>query len=747
MIAVLLLAAAARVSQVDPATAVDAIVVTAPGGDLDNDDAFKLAREDIARRGSPDILDALDRIIPGLSLSAAQGNPWQPNLVYRGFSASPLQGGAQGIAVYVDGVRFNQPFGDTVLFDLLSDIAVDDLMLKDASPVYGLNALGGALVLSTKTGRDAPGSAGSVSGGSFGRAEGGAEAGWIDDGASGYIAFQAAREDGWRAYSPSTLYRGFADFGWDDARSGLHFKLMGADTELTGNGAVPVELLAANRRAVFTFPDITKNRFARFSAHPWVAVDATGRIEASLYGQHLGQRTTNGDLADVESCDDVSNAGLLCDESGKTPLTGVSGAAIADRLGGKGYGFINSTRTRSTAGGALVQFVDDRPDYHMVVGASIDLSTTRFDAQTALGRLTPVREVVRDGPVIDQFDNGPIRPVSVDARTFYGGVFLSDHVSLGGGLTAEIGLRWNAARIILEDRLGTALNGRHHFYRLNPGIEFDWEAAPGMALRAGYSEANRAPTPAELSCADEAAPCSLTNFFVGDPPLHQVVSRTWEVGASGKRGGFDWLLSAYRAANSDDIQLIASAVRGRAYFQNIGHTRRQGVEATLGYRAGGLNVHIGYALTEATFRSPLVLNSPLNPKADADGTIHVARGARLPGIPRHRALLSVDYNDANWRIGGNVQAASGQVFFGDEANLTPDTGAYIVAGAHGSVTLSERLTLFGVVSNLLDARYATFGSFSPTSGIILAEAPGANDSRALGPATPRRWTLGVKTKF
>ncbi|MEY4889434.1 MAG: hypothetical protein RIQ75_564, partial [Pseudomonadota bacterium] len=103
----------------------DTIIVTAPGNDADVDDAITVDAEALRRAGPPDVLRALSRDVAGVSLSEAQANPYQPNLVYRGFSASPLQGNAQGLAVYLDGGRFNLPFGDTVNFDLLPDAAID----------------------------------------------------------------------------------------------------------------------------------------------------------------------------------------------------------------------------------------------------------------------------------------------------------------------------------------------------------------------------------------------------------------------------------------------------------------------------------------------------------------------------------------------------------------------------------------------------------------------------------------------
>ena len=87
-----------------------------------------------------------------------QGNPFQPDLNYRGYTASPLLGTPQGLSVYMDGVRLNQPFGDVVSWDLIPRQAIASMTLMPGSnPLFGLNTLGGALSIQTKDGRDAPG--------------------------------------------------------------------------------------------------------------------------------------------------------------------------------------------------------------------------------------------------------------------------------------------------------------------------------------------------------------------------------------------------------------------------------------------------------------------------------------------------------------------------------------------------------------------------------------------------------------
>ena len=218
--AALLVPVAVQAQEAGPAESAT-IVVTAPGGAVDVDDAIRLDRAMLARGGRPNLLGSLEREIAGVSLQQAQGNPWQPNLVYRGFTASPLQGQAQGLAVYLDGGRFNQPFGDTVGFDLVPEAALREVTLLDASPVYGFNALGGALVMTTADGRSDPGLFASASLGNFGAREVSLAGGGASGDFSAFVAVEHLREDGWRQFSPSRLSRGFLDLGFDRGGGGL----------------------------------------------------------------------------------------------------------------------------------------------------------------------------------------------------------------------------------------------------------------------------------------------------------------------------------------------------------------------------------------------------------------------------------------------------------------------------------------------------------------------------------------------
>ncbi|HEX4736490.1 MAG TPA: TonB-dependent receptor [Allosphingosinicella sp.] len=732
------------------------IVVTAPS--LPGLDPARLPAasdtldaSDIRHAGTADLLRSLDAALPGVSLDEAQDNPWQPNLLYRGYEASPLGGDAQGLAVYVDGARFNQPFGDTANWELIPDIAVDRVTLQGSNPVFGLNALGGALAVDLKSGRTFQGIAGEASLGRFGRREAAAEAGARGAGTSFYIAGSVAHDDGWRDFSPSNLRQIYAQLGRDGAWGTIDLRLMAASSDLTGNGPAPVELLAARQQSVFTWPDETHDRYGRALLSGDFVLGPHLRLKPNLYLQRFRQRSLNGDLSDAEPCpaDDT----LLC--LNNAPLTDPQGQAFAALQGDTTYAQLNVTRTATTGYGASLQLDGDGAlaglANRFALGAAYDGSRSRFTASSTLGALTNQRGFGDAQGVIDM-DGGPIVPVDVDSRRDDIGFYAADTLTPLPGLDLTMAARYQSSSLGLKDRLGTALSGHHVCRRLNPSAGLVWRLGKNVSAYGGYAEANRAPTPAELSCADPQAPCSLSAFFLADPDLRQVVSRTWEAGLRGRTSAgalqLSWHAGGWRADNDDDIAFAASETRGRAFFRNIGRTRRQGVEAELNATAPGWSARLSYVLTDATYRSAFVLASPDNPAAGPDGTIQIVPGDRLPGIPRHRlkASLKRRWEGRGW-IALDAQYASGRWLEGDEANLTQPTGAYWLADLSAGLEVGKRFELFAQVRNLFDRKYATFGTFSETSAIAFAEAPGISDPRSLSPGAPRTWLVGARAHF
>jgi outer membrane receptor protein involved in Fe transport len=245
----------------------------------------------------------------------------------------------------------------------------------------------------------------------------------------------------------------------------------------------------------------------------------------------------------------------------------------------------------------------------------------------------------------------------------------------------------------------------------------------------------------------------LAQFFAGDPNLQQVVSHTVEAGLRSQiRPSDSATLSAdiafFRSTLDNDIAFVNSPIQGRGFFENAGTTLRQGVDINLRLKTDRLLAWLGYSFIDATFQSGFTVSSPNNPSADANGNIQVQPGNHLPGIPTNLIKLGVDYRltDA-WTIGGTGIAASGRFLFGDEANLTPKTPAYFVLNLHTSYQLTPNLQLFGLLQNAFNTTFYTFGTFSPTSSVFLAQAPGATNPRSYSPGAPIAGTVGVRVTF
>ena len=709
-----------------------------------------LTGDDIRRTGISSALGALEDKTPGVSLGDAQGNQFQPNLIYRGFSASPLDGNAQGLAVYLNGVRFNQPFADAVNWDLLPDIAIDKMNLQGSNPVFGLNALGGSLSIQLKNGFSFKGGSAEVYGGSFGTIGGAFQYGIQSGNTATYVATNMLHSDGWRQFGSSDIRQFYGDVGWRGNSAELHLNILAADNVLNGPGTVPVELLSVQRNAAFTSPNLTTNKYGLVSlSGTWDATDTTS-LQSVLYYSNISQRISNGNTTDAQPCD-----GFLCDARGNL-LHGRDGAPIPDFLNGGPYSQLNAQAVDTNGFGAAVQGTHEATIFGMrhrlVAGVSFDGGVAMFTASTALGGLIGDRVFAGPGITIDEPADA-ISPVRVRTSTAYYGAYIADVIDLTPKISLSLSGRMNVAQVDLHDLNGTALNGSHQFNRFNPGIGLTYNMLPNLTLYASYAEANRAPTPSELSCAGPQSPCTLANFFVGDPSLKQVVSHTFETGIRGQWQAFektalDWNMGLYRTDNSDEILFVASDTPGLAFFQNVSQTRRQGIEAGVTLRSPTLKAWLNYTYTDATFQTALTLDSPLNPVADANGLVHVVPGNRLAGIPRHRLKAGLSYavTDA-WTVGASAIVSSGQTLFGDEANLTPDTGAYVVLAANTSYQITDNIQVFAILRNLLNAKYQTFGTFSATNAIPIAQAPGASNTRSLSPAAPLSGFAGMRVTF
>ncbi|MCQ8182174.1 TonB-dependent receptor [Methylomonas sp. SURF-1] len=693
------------------------------------------------------LADYMNRYLGSVNINDAQNNPLQPDVQYRGFSASPLMGLPQGLAVYVNGIRFNEPFGDMVNWDLIPNGAIESMALQPASnPAFGLNALGGSISVNTKTGFSAPGHSFEAQGGSWDRHSEEISSGW-NNGTWGYfLDFKYFNEKGWRAHSPSEAKQGFGTLSWRGVKSSLDLSIAGTENTLRGNGALPQQMLAFGRDQVFTHPDITRNRMLLVSLDGDTWLNDHNQLSGTMYYRRNKIGTYNGDGSEFDDC-----GGFMCEEDGVTQLEDLNENPIpaSDALEG---GTINTSSTLQQSFGFALQDAFDHKIFgrnnHLVGGASFDYGNARYHADTQLGSLTADRGVAGGGVLIQDAH------VRLTTETDHYGVFLTDTYSLTDKLDVTVSGRYNQSHIKLRDHVGEDLNGSHSFDRFNPAAGFTYAVMPELTFFGNYSESSRVPTPMELSCANPNDPCRLPNAFVSDPPLKQVVANTFETGLRGRLknllpGYLDWNLALFRTINNDDIIFKSTGGVGSnlGYFDNVGSTLRQGVELGLNgnfYERWRWSTH--YTYIDASFETGFLSSSPNNPMADGNGDIVVQPGDKLPGIPAHQFKFSTDFDIVSaWTLGMDMNYNSSQYLRGDEANLTAKLPAFVVFNLRSEYRFNPNVTLFGRVTNLFDREYANFGTWGNTGDVLDGLGlPGDQQSRFVGVGAPRAAWIGIR---
>jgi outer membrane receptor protein involved in Fe transport len=714
--------------------------------------------DQIKQTASLNIGDALQKYVPGIVVNEVAGNPFQPNVQFRGFVASPVAGTPQGLAVYQNGVRINEAFGDTVNWDLIPTAAIKSVTVVTNNPAFGLNALGGAVNMQMKDGFSYHGTEIDTMGGSFGRVQSSAQWGKQIDNFAVYGALEGVHDDGFRNFSPSEVRRFYGDVGYRSDTSEFHVNMGAADNNFGATAAVPIELLQQYWGATYTTPQTTENRVGYVNLTGKVEATPTWTIEGSAHVRVFDQNMLDGNPTGTRPC--TADSTLLCFGDGSTPANGLNGVQLANPFDpGAVLGEIDRTTTHSTTTGASLQATNTDQLFghnnHFVAGASFDSSVTRFSASAELGTIGSNFVVSGSGIFLGQSGNPvSIGPVALRTTNQYSGLYALDTFDVTNAFSITAGGRFNVADIRLEDQIGTSLNGSDVYTRFNPLIGGTYKIVPGLTAYAGYSEANRAPTPLELACADPAHPCIIAAFLVSDPPLKQVVSRTVEAGLRGTSdlsiGTLGWKLGAFRANNTDDILAIPSPVlQGFGYFQNVGATRRQGIEAEVSLKSSTLQLYASYALVDARFLDALQVGSN-SPFADANGNVQILPGNRIPAIPRNRIKAGIDYSVTDaFKIGADALFVSSQYFVGDESNQAQRLPSYAVFNLHASYQINKTFQIYARADNILDNRYATYGTFFNTDAVPNFANGGApfTDPRSLSPARPRAFYAGLRASF
>lgn len=735
------------------------------------------------------IADYMNSNMQGVTVTELGGNPWQPEINFRGYSSSPLLGNPQGLSTYVDGVRVNEPFGDLTLWDKIPSFAIGGMqVIPGSNPLYGLNTLGGAIAVQTKSGRDNQGAAIEYEAGSWGRERALIEYGGVSkDGSVDYmLGYQHTTEDGWRDYSPSHVNQLFGKVGWENDSNRLDLTYIGADNNLIGNGLTPEFLLGGDNEQINTRPDFTNNysHFLALNGSHWFNEETM--FSGNIYYKKSNRSTINGDGFEAEFDDGEAlegNPGVICN----------SGGDECELIGS----VLNTTRTKQDSYGLTGQMTFDQDlmgkENQFVVGAGYDYSLVRFK-QSAQANVSEDSESIDDGDIIGLagsevvFDptRAPVfggagtlpkrQTVGLTGKQYTARVFANNTLSLNDEWHLTTGASWNFTRIDNVDTLRgdksptnpDSLTARDSYTRLNPTIGLTHTPSKDLTLYTSYSESSRAPTAIEVGCSNPASPCLLPAALADDPPLNQVVAKTYEFGARGRlTDSINWNAGVYHAVNHNDIQFTAAnSQTGAGYFKNVGRTKRQGLDLGLSGVANRLTWSASYSFVHATYDTDVEFaNASNSTGVNNDGIYTATSGDRLPVIPQHQLKLRGQYAvTPKWNVGANVVGYSDQFILGNENNNHQANSAacnggddcatgngkisgYFVANLDTQYNFGNGWKMFAKATNIFDRDYNLSGRLAEALFDANGQFGEEAKVRSLLPGAPRAAWVGVRYEF
>lgn len=732
------------------------------------------------------IADYMNNNMQSVTVTELGGNPWQPEINFRGYASSPLLGNPQGLSTYIDGVRVNEPFGDVTSWDKIPSFAIGHMQVVPGSnPLYGLNTLGGAIAVETKSGRDNLGAAVEYEAGSWGRQRALIEYGGVsEDGSVDYMfGYQHTTENGWRKYSPSHVNQLFGKTGWQNESTKIDLTYIGADNKLIGNGLTPTFMLSGDRDQIHTRPDVTNN-YAHFLAlNGSHLFNEKTMFSGNVYYKKSNRSTLNGDGYEAEFEDDYPGyPGISCDPGRECELIG---------------SVLNRTRTTQDTYGVTGQFTFDQDwmgkQNQFVIGAGYDYSLIRFKQSERIN-ISEESEAIDDGVIggfpgsesvfdptrAPTFEGDGVLPrrqtVGLTGKQYTARLFANNTLSLTEKWHLNTGASWNFTRVDNVDTLRgdysatntTSLTAKDSYTRLNPTIGLTHTPTKALTLYTSYSESSRAPTAIEVGCSNENNPCLLPAALADDPPLNQVVAKTYEFGGRGKlTENINWNAGVYHAVNHDDIQFVASSqLNGAGYFKNVGRTKRQGIDLGLNGLVERFKWSASYSFVDATYDTDVDFVNGSNSAGVATDGIYTAKsGDRIPVIPQHQLKLRGQFAvTPNWHIGTNVIAYSSQYVLGNENNghranaAVCDDGeecatgkgklsGYFVVNLDTQYNFGNGWKMFAKATNIFDRDYNLSGRLAES--LFNSNGAFGEESKVLSvlPGAPRAAWLGLRYEF
>jgi len=691
-------------------------------------DVQTVTSEQINNGQSLNLTEFMSRNLTGVNINDIQGSPFQADITYRGFRLSGILGSPQGLSVYLDGVRVNEPFGDVVNWDMIPEAAIGNVTLVPGSnPIYGLNTLGGALAFTTKSGLTAPGTEVKLSLGSWMRKRADVSYGEkSNDGWHKFISTTAFHENGWRRDSEGQLGNVFAKIGHTQSDVNWDLSFLHGRSNLLGNGLLPSYsyddtgartkgMYETNRRWGYTYNDRTKNELSMVNFNLQRFLDGDTELATNAYVRYSTRSTVGGD-AEIEN--------------------------------GQPEGVINQTRTRQTSYGTSVNLTKILNAHQFTTGASVDASRVSYG-----GYQTSECEVDTSRFVGDCAE-AKAQDVGVKGNAYALGLYAADTYALTAATHLTAAARFNHARVSNTLTNYTAGVGAEkpketfNYNSLNPSLGLSHKLTERIDVFGNVGQSNRVPTVIELGCADPAVGCRLPTGLQADPYLKQVIARTLELGTRLRLSDVSgYTVSVYRSDNSNDILFTATDQTGLGYFSNFSKTRRQGLDLSAYTRVSQIDLRISYSYLDATYQAAGELFG-------GEREISIKRGDRIAGLPQHTLKLNADWRATpKMIVGGTIITTSNLVSQGNEDGQTENGPAnakvdgYFLVNLHANYSVTKGLDYFARLNNFFDRRYETYGlmanSMFNSSGVV--SDMGA--SRFVAPGAPRSILVGLHYRF
>lgn len=718
-----------------------------PGIGIEEDklpyDVQSINAEALYRSQSMNLTDFMSRNLSGVNINEVQGSPFQADITYRGFRLSGILGSPQGLSVYLDGVRVNEPFGDVINWDMIPEAAINNVTLVPGSnPIYGLNTLGGALAFTTKSGLTAPGTEVKLQAGSFGRMRADVAYGSkSDDGYHSFISATGFREDGWRDFSSGQLGNVFAKVGRQQDDSKWDLSLLVGRSSLLGNGLLPSQdygtagansptanLYENNRRTVYTHPDQTKNELNQLTFNLQRMLDDETELAGLAYLRFSTRKAYSGDVQREET---VSGLGLYQNE-----------------------GALNLNSNTQTSFGGSINLTKVLARHQITTGVSADLAQMKYGAEHAQNcDITAFRGIENCDPAE--------KNAGVRGNSYAIGLYASDTWDFSERSFLTGAARFNHANVrntIISYTGGVGTDQpreSHNYNSFNPSLGISYRLTPVMNVFTNIGQSNRVPTIIELGCADKNNPCSLPTGLQADPYLRQVIARTFEAGTRlrpSEKSEFTFVF--YRTDNSDDILFRPTApTGGRGYFTNFSRTRRQGLDVSARTQIGIVSLQASYNYLHATYQADGELFG-------GERNITVGRGTKISGLPDHTLRLNAELKaSSQLTLGSSILATSGMVTQGNEDGLIGDgesvntkVDGYLLLNLYANYQSQKNLEYFARLNNVFDTRYETYGmmalsAFDQSGADNLLNTSGGQVSRFVAPGAPRNFMVGLRYRF